>query len=304
MKTQGAAEIVSTDIGIDDALALILLHRVGAAVDGIVATGGNVCAGQVADNCALLKDVFGWESPLFAGTDPPRPGPIRDATDVHGPCGLGDRKAPEAELPPLEQLEKRLSARRGELDLLVLGPATDVAAILRKPNLRRHVGRVLLMGGAFEPRAGRLGNVTEFAEFNVYMHPQAVNEMLGMGVPCHFVPLDCTEQFLFSADELTPPNTLSERRRVVAELIQYLREAHVRQGVGDGLYMHDVIAAAIWRGELNAKWKTAEGLEIVTSGPQRGRMKVGTGESPPVAWACGIERDEFLSLWLRAVDSL
>ncbi len=55
-------------MGIDDALALFFLnHFARPPVDCIVATGGNVRAELVANNCAFLKEAFGLRADIYAG---------------------------------------------------------------------------------------------------------------------------------------------------------------------------------------------------------------------------------------------
>ncbi len=302
---QRVTRIVSTDVGIDDALALVLLHSLpDPPIDCIVATGGNVSLQDVGRNCAFLKRTFGWETELFAGTEPPRPGRVRHAAEVHGPHGLGEHASPEAELPPLRQLETRLLEGRAELDLLVLGPATDAAALLSHPELARRVRRLFLMGGAFEERSGRLGNVTPFAEFNVYMDPKAAWEAVRLGPPAEFVPLDATERRLFTAEELLPPRPRTGTVRLVADLIEYLRKAHLRLGLGDGVYVHDVIAAAVWAGIVAAEWSETGVREVIPSGERRGMIVRDGPDAPRVRYARQVDEEGFLRAWRQALAAL
>jgi len=297
--------IVFTDAGIDDALALILLHTFkDVPVDFLLATGGNVPARDVARNCAYLKRTFGWCTPLFVGTNPPGGGDIRDAAEVHGPHGLGTLSPPPAELAPMAELVSRLQDSEEELDVLVLGPATDAAVLLRDPALGPRTRRVLLMGGAFRPRDGRLGNTTPWAEFNVYMDPRAAWQVIASGRPCRFVPLDATERRLFLAQELLPADVTSPRGRLLRDLVEYLREAHVRLGSGDGVFMHDVIAAAIWAGGITADWATAAIAEIPESGERRGMMVADGSGSKQVEYAPRFDEEGLLALWMNALRSL
>lgn len=297
--------IVSTDAGIDDALALILLHTLAELpVDFILATGGNVPVAEVARNCAYLKRFFGWPTPLFVGTDPPAEGRIRDAADVHGPHGLGSLEPPPVELPPMARLIKRLHESAEDLDVLVLGPATDAASLLRDPALAARVRRIMLMGGAFRSRDGRLGNTTPWAEFNVYMDPSAAREVIGSGRTCRFVPLDATESRLFTVDELLPARRTDRRVRLLGELLECLREAHVRLGSGNGLFMHDVIAAAVWAGCVGAEWASAGVKEIPESGERRGMIVPDGPDAPRVEYAQGFDEEAFLAVWKDGLESL
>ena len=305
MAAQGSpVRIVSTDVGIDDALALIFLNHFGQPpVDYVVATGGNVHAELVANNCAFLKEGYGLRPELFAGSDPtPAAGPA-EASDVHGRYGLADMRAPAAKLPPLDQLLQRLSREDGELDLLVLGPATDAALLLKQPGLAPRVRGVLLMGGVFEEHGGRMGNVTPFAEFNAYAHPEAAWDVIRSGVPCRFVPLDATESRLFRVEELLEGAGSSARAEFVACLIRHAHRAHVQLGQGDGVFMHDVIAAAVWAGLLPAEWRRVPVREVICQGPKRGMVVQGAGGTP-VEYAWRVDQQQFLALWRQVVAAL
>ncbi|MGD2173903.1 MAG: nucleoside hydrolase [Candidatus Brocadiaceae bacterium] len=296
--------IVSTDVGIDDALALVFLHRSGgAAPDFVVATGGNVPRQSVLNNCIYLRDLFDWDAEVFSGTDPAPP-PVRDAAEVHGPHGLGDRRSPHADAPPLSSLAERLAQAESPFDLLVLGPATDAATLLGEPKLARRCRRVTLMGGAFEPRGERLGNVTPFAEFNVYMDPGAAWRVTGSGTACEFVPLDCTERRLFGTEELLAGVGSGPRAELVANLVAYLREAHVRLGEGDGVFMHDVVAAALWAQLIRGEWREAELRQIVRCGERRGMMITNDDGGRRIRYAHSFDEATFLTLWRQVVASL
>ncbi len=297
--------IISTDAGIDDALALILLHHyTGSPGDYLLATGGNVPLPDVVNNCAYLSSAFGWQTPLFAGSDPPPGAPIRDAADVHGPHGLARRITPAAAAPGLGRMVRDLEQGTEELDILVLGPATDAAELLSHPSLGGRVGRVMLMGGAFEPRDGRRGNVTPFAEFNVYMDPAAAWRVMCSEADVAFVPLDATEQRLFGASELLAHAGAGERAELVRELIEYLQAAHVRLGAGEGAFMHDVIAAGVWAGLLEAEWAEAGVREVVQHGERRGLIVTAEAGAARVRYARWVDAERFLNLWRRVVAAL
>jgi inosine-uridine nucleoside N-ribohydrolase len=304
MRAERPCSLVSTDVGIDDALALIFLnHFARPPIDCIVATGGNVRAELVGNNCAFLKDEFGMPPALYAGSDPAPAAGRAEATDVHGAWGLGTFRAPAAELPPLKELVTRLSSAGRPLDVLVLGPATDAALLLREPALRARTGRLLLMGGVFAEHGGRMGNVTPFAEFNVYADPEAAWAVVGSGAPCRLVPLDATEGRLFREEELLEGAGSGRGARLVADLVRHARRAHVRLGQGDGVFMHDVIAAAVWAGLVEADWRSASVREVVTAGPRRGMIVQGKGGAP-VDYAWRFDAEQFLALWHEVVAAL
>jgi inosine-uridine nucleoside N-ribohydrolase len=293
--------VVSTDVGLDDALALILLkHYAPESLDYVVGTGGNVPADLVANNLAALAERYGFTGRLYRGSDPP--GPV-DAREVHGPYGLGNMRPRDVSLPPVEELAHDLGAHGAEIDLLVLGPATDAAALLEHEEVAPRIRNVLMMGGAFRKREGRLGNVTDFAEFNVYADPGAAQRLLKADCDVRLVPLDATESRLFTTNELLPDRPNTPAMEFAAKLVRYLADAHARLGEGQGVYMHDVIAAAIWVGLLTPDWRTAGVRRIVTEGEKRGYVECGE-VGIETRYAEGFDPAEFLRLWGQAVSAL
>jgi len=297
--------VVSTDPGIDDALALVFLELAAhSPPDYVVATGGNVPADVAARNYAFLAREFHLSARGFAGADPPPGGAVRDATDVHGPHGLAYLHPPTRGLPPVGQLHRQLLGAGADVDLLVLGPATDAAAMLADETTRTLVKRVLLMGGAFEPRDNRLGNVTPYAEFNAYMDAGALERVLAGPAPCSMVPLDATERRLFTEQELLRSLGRGPSARLVAGLVRYLCEVHARMGHGHGVYMHDVLAAAVWAGLIEARWRQTQVQSVPSCGRARGEVIHGQGQGWGVEYATEVDTDGFLTLWQESMARL
>ena len=293
-----AIRIVSTDVGIDDAFALLFLdHFAEPSVDYVIATGGNVKVARVAANCAFLKEQFGLGACLFAGSDPPDLDALEDAAHVHGPFGLGPYESPAAELPPMSELVALLRGRTEHIRLLVLGPATDAAHLLADPDVAGRVEQVVLMGGAFEPRGGRLGNVTPFAEFNFWMDPAAAWSVMQAAGRCTLVPLDATERVLFGPDELLARVGTGRHGTIARALIGFLRHAHVALGSGDGVYLHDVLAAAVWLDQVRCERREVSLRGVVPDGERRGMVLRDGAGGTTVNYVAGVDEGEFLLLW-------
>jgi len=76
--------------------------------------------------------------------------------------------------------------------LVATGPITNVARLLQEsPDLAGRVREVVFMGGSTER-----GNHTPTAEFNTYADPEALDVVLGSGVPVRMVGLNLTHQAL------------------------------------------------------------------------------------------------------------
>ena len=78
--------------------------------------------------------------------------------------------------------------------IIALGPLTNVAlAIQNEPDIMKQVKEIFVMGGAVEVG----GNVTPYAEFNIYDDPRAANVVFDSGIPITLVGLDVCERVAF-----------------------------------------------------------------------------------------------------------
>lgn len=300
--TQETTRLVYTDAGIDDAFALIFIgHFLSGGAEAIVCNGGNVSRDLVANNCAYLKDMFGGDSELYLGSNP-RVQPLYDAANVHGRRGLGDRRAPEVDLPPVERLEERLVGGEGALEVLVLGPSSDVPRLLSRGNVAERVENLVVMGGAF----GVPGNVTRHAEFNVYMDPGAAQEVMEAGCGSVWVPLDATQEHLYTREEALAGLGDGEQAGMVRELFEFCVGTHEELGSGSGVYMHDIIAAAVWLGLVEATIRPTWVERVVGSGDERGRIVqvAKSGEGAEVWYAAGVDHEGFLRQWREVCGGL
>ena len=170
--------LIDTDPGVDDALAILMaLASSRHEVLGLCIAAGNVGLEHTVRNALTLLDAAKRELPVFAGCDRPLLHPAGDAAFVHGNDGFGDVSLPtpsrsaEDEHAALAMI--RFShAYAGRLQLVTLGPLTNVALALRlDPTLPERVDRLLIMGGAVNGR----GNTSVSAEFNIGFDPEAAH---------------------------------------------------------------------------------------------------------------------------------
>ena len=183
--------IIDTDIGVDDAVAIVLALRCpGVRVEAITTVSGNVDVDQCVRNARYVMELCGCELPVYRGADQPLTGPPRRSAPVHG-SGLGDRAfRPSSSAPDSGKAADRLVQLGREgisgLTLVTLGPLTNLAQALRlAPDLASAFQRVVIMAGSRGP-----GTVTPRAEFNVWCDPVAAREVLTAGLPIVLVPID------------------------------------------------------------------------------------------------------------------
>uniref|UniRef100_UPI0035B49EC5 nucleoside hydrolase n=1 Tax=Paenirhodobacter enshiensis TaxID=1105367 RepID=UPI0035B49EC5 len=241
--------IFDTDPGVDDALALLYLHRhPGIELRAVTTVFGNAAAHQTARNAAMFKHVWGFSAPVAMGAEGPL-NPSRRNEDwpvaIHGQDGLGDIGLGQAGAAPLDPrpahrlIVDEIRACPGEITLIAVGRMTNLALALQEaPDIAQKVRQVVLMGGAF----GRHGNVTPAAEANIWGDPEAADAVFGAEWPVVAVGLDVTMQVVMTRAGL---NALGASGGAPARMVRDLSQGYVRfyEGlVPDGMVVHDACA--------------------------------------------------------------
>lgn len=184
---------IDTDTASDDAVALVMaLRHPSVTVVGIGIVAGNVPLPMGVQNALYTREMCGSSVPVHAGSDRPMARDLRTAQMVHGHDGMGDiglhlsGRTPEAG-HAVDALIAAAHAHAGTLELVTLGPLTNVATALRKdPSIAGKIARCVVMGAVYD----HIGNVTPVAEFNMWCDPEAVDVVLRSGMRLEFVGWD------------------------------------------------------------------------------------------------------------------
>ena len=219
--------IIDCDPGLDDAVAL--LAAFGAAeieVLAITTVAGNVTGPQTALNARIIREAAGrdTEVPICAGA--PRP-MVRDpvtAEDFHGSTGLGNIAFPSPRFAQSKAHAVNMivrtcrSARKSPITMIVTGPMTNVAlALTMSPDIAEGISEIVLMGGA--DKEG--GNITPFAEFNVYADPHAAATVFNAGIPIRCLSLDVTHSVRATAERIKAVRGVeTEQAAIAGDLLQ------------------------------------------------------------------------------------
>lgn len=192
--------IIDADVGVDDALALILAIR-SPELDlrAITTVSGNVHVDKTSVNALKVLEALGVSGILVAkGMERPLHRDLEVAEDIHGKDGLGDSKLP----PPKLQLDSRhavdflleeTAANPKQITLVATGPLTNIAtALTRQPLFAENVQELVIMGGAYGVTPYGHGNATPAAEYNMYVDPEAASIVFKSGIPLTAVGLDVT----------------------------------------------------------------------------------------------------------------
>ncbi|GAB3211707.1 nucleoside hydrolase [Marinactinospora thermotolerans] len=241
---------VDCDPGIDDAMALAYLAaQPDVEIVGVGTVYGNNSVDVTTTNTLRLIDLYGiTDVPVAAGAARPLVQPPSLAESVHGRNGLGDVEMPDPKTEPVAESAAELLVRLarsapGEIDVLAVGPLTNLAIALGlEPELPRLVGRVVVMGGAVRAP----GNVTPWAEANIANDPEAAEVVLAAGFDLTLVALDVTMRTLADAVWLDELATLEgDRARTSARFLDFYVGWYSDVFGERACAMHDPLAAGV-----------------------------------------------------------
>ena len=198
--------IIDTDPGTDDVLALIMaLNSPEMDILALTTVEGNATLEHTTNNAlAVLEYMNRAEIPVHSGESTPLVGEFYHAYNIHGPAGLTvSLPEPQTALASrdavgyITQTALDMRAAGDDLTLIALGPLTNVArALQREARLKDALGSVLVMGGAGDAP----GNVTPYAEFNIWDDPHAANVVFQSGLPVTLIGLDICRQTAVARD--------------------------------------------------------------------------------------------------------
>ena len=197
--------LVDTDTAADDAVALVMaLRHAGVRVEAITVVAGNVPVDQGVQNALYTLELLEERVPVFRGAAAPLLAPLKTTQFIHGEDGMGDIGLPLHGREPhpghaVDALLETAGRYPGEVELVALGPLTNVAMALHKdPSFAGKVKGCVMMGGASD----HLGNITPVAEFNVWVDPEAAKVVFSSGMPLKMVGLDISRKHaVFTPEE-------------------------------------------------------------------------------------------------------
>lgn len=238
--------ILDIDPGIDDSVALaIALSRSDLDVVAITAVAGNVPADLATRNVQALVEHFDPSRlPRLGAALPADSAQTDRARRLHGEDGLGNTGLRVAERQHQHPSDKIIvdAVRQApqEVTLIALGPLTNVAAAFRlDPECASMLGRVVIMGGCLAAQ----GTVAPGVESNFSFDPAAAHDVFHSPATKTLIPLDVTEQLLWSYDlQDQLPTAGGVKSQFLHDILAFGFRAH-RQELGlEGMYLHDAVA--------------------------------------------------------------
>lgn len=248
--------VLDCDTGIDDTMA-ILYAALHPDID-LLAVGsvwGNVDVDLATRNCLHSLAMVGMtDIPVARGASgPSNGGPAELAYHVHGDDGQGNAGTGVAVGSPVdrtaaEQLIQVVRAHPGEVEIVAVGPLTNVALALGLcPELPSLAKGITIMGGA----ALAPGNVTELAEANIWHDPEAAAAVFNADWHLTMVGLDVTMRTTLNEKHRTTLSQGGSIGQYMARILDFYFEFFARTSFGERRgCLHDTMAVAVAAGTL------------------------------------------------------
>jgi pyrimidine-specific ribonucleoside hydrolase len=251
------AVIVDTDAGADDLMAIaFLLSRPDIHVEAITVVNGTAHVQAGGRNVLRLLALAGRNDiPVFLGRENPLsgshefPAELRRASDELTGIVLPEPKRSVDPRDAPDYLLKRLLDAAHPVQVIALGPLTNLAEVFSHTPRAARTGRQLVILGGAVHVSGNLGDGGSFqtnnvsAEWNMFIDPAAAKIVFTSGAPIRLVPLDATQRVpidmaLFEQFKSRASTPLAN---FVAQVLEVNRN-RIRQGY---YFSMDPLAAAV-----------------------------------------------------------
>ena len=209
--------ILDVDTGTDDALAIIIAAlSKDIALKALTCVHGNLPLPNTTENTLRMAEFVCPDVPVYAGCARPM------VQDIY-PGRMGARRGrakpqyfdengnpavihqPYLPLPKARKKPEQQHAvsflvdtlRKEKCTVVAVGPATNIAMALRMdPTIADNIEELVVMGGGI-----RWTNVSQAAEANFFLDPDAAAIMLQAQTRITILPLDATSTATFSEEE-------------------------------------------------------------------------------------------------------
>ena len=237
--------VIDCDPGVDDIAALLLAKNIEHFdIRAVTTVAGNVPLEDTTRNALQLLSFMSWDIPTGRGAEKPLAQRLVTAEEVHGKGGMSGLTLPETyrradAKPAWDLMYDAAREHPGRLDIIALGPLTNLAiALMKYPRLVEWVRRIVIMGGGI-----LTGNTTPAAEFNIYVDPEAAKRVFTSGISFYLCPLDVTHEGYVTREDIAEIGSFdSKEARFFAEVIGRGFDIGKLYTKGRGVALHDPLA--------------------------------------------------------------
>ncbi len=232
---QGPVPLIIDDDGSPDgSMALMyFLRNPMFDIRAVTVSYGEAHPEVFAQNLAKLLADFGRAGiPIGYGRDAPLegdnafPDSWRQGSNNFWGLSIPAGGSPVAAVPAAELIVQTVSASDRPVRLVVTGSQTNLAEALQlDPGITANIRDVFIMGGSLN-RPGNIHsawpvNPNETAEWNIWVDPLAANQVFSSGLDLHLVPLDATDDVIWTkADQQDWETSEAPESRMAAALLR------------------------------------------------------------------------------------
>lgn len=252
----------------------------------------------------ILKILHREDIPIIEGAAESLSRKMDFIADVHGIDGLGNTNLP---IPNRSDFSWRnmndiitfISNNPHEVTLVSVGPITNLALLYQNAPFEtlKLIKEIIIMGGAvFVP-----GNVTPYAEFNVFCDPRAAKIVFNSRLPIiTLVGLDVTQKTILTEEQITEIENLNTPlSSFIAQISKYYVNFHKEI---NGIYMHDPLAAAIALDSTLIKKKKLF-IDVITDESEKFgcTQVINDFQTPNLSVCTEVDSKRFLKFFLNTI---
>jgi len=295
--------VLDCDPGHDDAIA-ILLAAGAPEIDlrAITTVAANQTLDKVTLNAQRICSAAGISVPIARGCAHPLVRPLHVAEDIHGESGMDGPAFGSISVGVVEDHAIDVMHAAMPATLVATGALTNVALYLQRYGTAA-VREIVLMGGSTER-----GNTTPYAEFNIYVDPEAAEIVFSSGVPVTMIGLNVTHQALVTPAVVARLNALGPLGQICGDLMTFFAATYREVFGFEAPPLHDPVAVArVIDPTLVTCVEAFVGIETAgtfTRGATVVDLHGRLGREPNARVAVGLDVDRFFDLVIDAVGRL
>jgi len=291
--------IIDTDTATDDAVAIIMALKCSDFdVKAITTVAGNVDLDLATINALYTVELCNKNTPIYKGSSGPLKRRLETSKFFHGRDGLGDTgpyqpKRKEEKENGVDKIISLINSDPNEIEIIAIGPLTNIArAFMKDSSIINKIKSLYVMGGIGEGK----GNITEHAEFNFWVDPDAADIVLNSGAEVKVIAWDTTQLYGYldknNFDDLEKINTSLSRFSIDIQQrgLEYYKVKYNEHKID----LADPLAMAAMIDDSETEYKSCN-IQMILSGEERGKDIISFSEGGKVKLASKISRNNFLN---------
>ncbi len=291
--------IIDTDTATDDAVAIMMaLKNDHFNIKAITTVAGNVDLNQATSNALYTCELCEKYIPVYKGESHPLKRKLETSKFFHGKDGLGDTgpyipsKKAESE-NAINEIISLINKHPNEIEIIAIGPLTNIAKVFTyEPSVIKKIKSLYIMGGIGEGK----GNITEHAEFNFWVDPDAADIVLNSEMNIKMIAWDTTQIYGYlnkkNFEDLEKINTPLSRFAINIQKkgLEYYKIKYNEHKID----LADPLAMAVMINDEDTNYKSCN-IEIILEGEERGKDLVSFNKNGNIKLATQVSRANFLN---------